>query len=213
MENLIAANIKSRPTRAVISILAVALGIILLLIIGGITKGTLDDYLDRTISIGSDLILQQKGSDALFAFSDVCGDRGEPVTEPSITPADITEIASQPKPPNIEHRVITWKTTGNPTYSKVLYRIKTDPIEPLFDWTETTQIKVLTENHQVILTGLSRGQIYEFSVASGGISKYGSSFTVARCSDFDGSPTDCDQYSESCQWEGATLTCIDKVEV
>jgi putative ABC transport system permease protein len=70
MENLIAANIKSRPTRAVISIFAVALGIILLLIIGGITKGTLDDYLNRTISIGSDFILQQKGSDALFAFSD-----------------------------------------------------------------------------------------------------------------------------------------------
>ncbi len=70
MENLIAANIRSRPTRAFISVLAVALGVIILLIIGGIAKGTLDDYLDRTISIGSDFIFQQKGATALFAFSD-----------------------------------------------------------------------------------------------------------------------------------------------
>jgi putative ABC transport system permease protein len=70
MENLITANIKSRPTRAFISILAVALGVIILLIIGGIVKGTLDDYLDRTISIGSDFIFQQEGGTALFAFSD-----------------------------------------------------------------------------------------------------------------------------------------------
>ncbi|MEJ2108915.1 MAG: ABC transporter permease [Acidobacteriota bacterium] len=70
MENLIAANIRSRPTRAFISILAVALGVIILLIIGGIAKGTLDDYLDRTISIGSDFIFQQQGGTALFAFSD-----------------------------------------------------------------------------------------------------------------------------------------------
>ncbi len=69
MENLIAANIKSRPTRAAISVLAVALGVILLLIIGGITTGTLNDYLNRTISIGSDFILQKEGASALFAFS------------------------------------------------------------------------------------------------------------------------------------------------
>ena len=61
MENLVTANIKSRPTRAFISILAVALGVVILLIIGGIARGTLDDYLNRTLAIGSDLILQQKG--------------------------------------------------------------------------------------------------------------------------------------------------------
>ena len=69
MENLITANIKSRPTRTAISVLAVALGVILLLIIGGITTGTLNDYLNRTISIGSDFIMQKEGATALFAFS------------------------------------------------------------------------------------------------------------------------------------------------
>ncbi|MBN2241325.1 MAG: ABC transporter permease [Acidobacteria bacterium] len=69
MENLIASNIRSRPTRAAISVLAVALGVVLLLVIGGITTGTLNDYLNRTISIGSDFILQKEGATALFAFS------------------------------------------------------------------------------------------------------------------------------------------------
>lgn len=70
MENLVTANIKSRPTRAFISILAVALGVILLLIIGGLVEGTLDDYLGRTMAIGSDFILQGEGASALFALSD-----------------------------------------------------------------------------------------------------------------------------------------------
>ena len=43
MESLVTANIRSRPTRTFISVLAVALGVILVLIIGGITAGTLDD--------------------------------------------------------------------------------------------------------------------------------------------------------------------------
>jgi len=43
MENLITANIRSRPTRTFISILAVALGVTLMLVIGGIATGTLND--------------------------------------------------------------------------------------------------------------------------------------------------------------------------
>lgn len=69
MENLVAANLRSRPTRTIISILAVALGVILMLIIGGITSGTLGDYLDRTIGVGADFILQPSGSSILYAFS------------------------------------------------------------------------------------------------------------------------------------------------
>jgi putative ABC transport system permease protein len=70
MENLITANIRSRPTRTVISILAVALGVILLLVVGGIAKGTLNDYLDRTIAMGADFIFQAPGSSIFYAFSD-----------------------------------------------------------------------------------------------------------------------------------------------
>jgi len=70
MENLITANIRSRPTRTIISVLAVALGVILMLVLGGIVKGTLDDYLGRTVSLGSDFVLQPPGGSIFYAFSD-----------------------------------------------------------------------------------------------------------------------------------------------
>jgi putative ABC transport system permease protein len=69
MENIVAANIRSRPTRAFISILAVALGVVLLLVVGGMVKGALNDSMQRTLSMGADYILQPPGSSALLAFS------------------------------------------------------------------------------------------------------------------------------------------------
>jgi len=69
MESLIAANLRSRPTRTVISILAVGVGVILMLVIGGIATGTLNDYLGRTMSVGADFILQPSGSSVFYAFS------------------------------------------------------------------------------------------------------------------------------------------------
>jgi putative ABC transport system permease protein len=69
MENLITANIRSRPTRTVISILAVGIGVILVLVIGGIMSGTLDDYLGRNVGVGADFIVQQTGSSVFYAFS------------------------------------------------------------------------------------------------------------------------------------------------
>jgi putative ABC transport system permease protein len=70
MENLITANIRSRPTRTFISVLAVALGVILMLVLGGIVKGTLDDYLGRTVSLGSDFVLQPPGASIFYALSE-----------------------------------------------------------------------------------------------------------------------------------------------
>ncbi len=69
MENLVTANIRSRPTRTFISVLAVALGVTLMLVIGGIVSGTLNDYLGRTIAMGADYILQPPGSSVFYAFS------------------------------------------------------------------------------------------------------------------------------------------------
>lgn len=69
MESLITANLRSRPTRTFISVLAVALGVVLMLIIGGITSGTLNDYLNRTMGVGADFILQPGGSSVFYAFS------------------------------------------------------------------------------------------------------------------------------------------------
>src|SRR5207247_2956001 len=69
MESLITANIRSRPTRTFISVLAVALGVILMLVVGGISSGTLNDYLERTRMVGADFILQSSGASVFYAFS------------------------------------------------------------------------------------------------------------------------------------------------
>lgn len=69
MENVAAANIRSRPTRTIISAFAVALGVILFLVVGGITSGMLDDYIDRTVGLGADYIMQPPGSSVFYAFS------------------------------------------------------------------------------------------------------------------------------------------------
>ncbi len=69
MGSLVTANIKSRPTRTVISIVAVGLGVTMMLVIGGITSGTLNDYLNRTMGMGADFIFQPAGASMLFAFS------------------------------------------------------------------------------------------------------------------------------------------------
>jgi putative ABC transport system permease protein len=69
MESMVAANIRSRPTRTFISVLAVAIGVIMMLIIGGIVSGTLNEYLSRTIGVGADFMLQQSGASVFYALS------------------------------------------------------------------------------------------------------------------------------------------------
>lgn len=64
-----AANIRSRPTRTFISVLAVAIGVIMMLMIGGIVSGTLNEYLSRTIGVGADFMLQQSGASVFYALS------------------------------------------------------------------------------------------------------------------------------------------------
>jgi putative ABC transport system permease protein len=68
MDDLISANLWSRPTRTAISIFAVAMGVILMLVINGISRGTLEDAVDRTMSVGADFILQPSDAGMLFAF-------------------------------------------------------------------------------------------------------------------------------------------------
>jgi putative ABC transport system permease protein len=68
MEELITANLRARPTRTAISVLAVAMGVILVLVIDGITAGTLNDLANRTMGVGADFILQPSDSGMLFAL-------------------------------------------------------------------------------------------------------------------------------------------------
>jgi putative ABC transport system permease protein len=69
MDDFITANLRSRPTRTIISVFAVAIGVILMLIIGGIMSGTLNDTINRTMGVGADFIMQPSDSSVLFALS------------------------------------------------------------------------------------------------------------------------------------------------
>jgi putative ABC transport system permease protein len=69
MESMVAANMCSRPTRTFISVLAVAIGVVLMLIIGGMMSGTLNDYLNRTMSVGADFILQPSDASIFYAMT------------------------------------------------------------------------------------------------------------------------------------------------
>ncbi len=69
MESMVTANMRSRPARTFISVLAVAIGVIIMLIVGGIVSGTLNEYLSRTIGVGADFMLQQSGASVFYALS------------------------------------------------------------------------------------------------------------------------------------------------
>ncbi len=66
---MVTANMRSRPTRTFISVLAVAIAVILMLLIGGIVSGTLNEYLSRTVGVGADFMLQQSGASVFYALS------------------------------------------------------------------------------------------------------------------------------------------------
>lgn len=66
---LAASNLFYRKTKATVSILAVALGIILVTVLVGLADGTINEHSKRIERIGADIILQPPGSSALFAFN------------------------------------------------------------------------------------------------------------------------------------------------
>src|SRR5579871_3239962 len=58
MNKLVIANLLHRPLRSIISVLAVAIEVIMILSIVGIFMGMLNDQKQRTNGIGADLMLQ-----------------------------------------------------------------------------------------------------------------------------------------------------------
>ena len=69
MNKLILANLIHRPLRSVISILAVAIEVIMILSIVGIFMGMLNDQKQRTNGIGADLMLRPSGASVMNGIS------------------------------------------------------------------------------------------------------------------------------------------------
>ncbi len=68
MFKLIYSNLKQRPTRTVVSVLAVALGVALILVSVGLSYGQLNDHAERTRQIG-DIMVQPTGASHFFALN------------------------------------------------------------------------------------------------------------------------------------------------
>src|SRR5579859_4289808 len=69
MNKLVVANLVHRPVRSVISIVAIAIEVTLILVIVGLSTGMLNDSKQRQAGIGADVMVQPPGSSFLSAFS------------------------------------------------------------------------------------------------------------------------------------------------
>ena len=69
MNRMVVANLVHRPIRSVISIVAIALEVTLILLIVGLCYGIMNDSKNRTAGIGADVIVQPPGSSFLTGIS------------------------------------------------------------------------------------------------------------------------------------------------
>src|ERR1700679_2325313 len=69
MNKLIFANLVHRPVRSIISVLAVAIEVIMILSIVGVFMGMLNDTKERQNGIGADLMLMPPGASMMVGLS------------------------------------------------------------------------------------------------------------------------------------------------
>ena len=69
INKMVVANVAHRPVRSLISIVAIALEVTLILLIVGLCYGIMNDSKNRTAGIGADVIVQPPGSSFLSGIS------------------------------------------------------------------------------------------------------------------------------------------------
>src|SRR5512142_1369067 len=69
MNKMIVANLVHRPMRSVISVIAIAVEVTLILVIVGLSLGMLNDAAERTRGVGADVTVQMPGASALAGFN------------------------------------------------------------------------------------------------------------------------------------------------
>ncbi|HEV2708482.1 MAG TPA: ABC transporter permease [Pyrinomonadaceae bacterium] len=67
MDNLVAANIRQRPVRAMVSIAGVALGVCLVMLFTGLARGMSNDMQRRSSNVRAEMIFTRPGSTSLMA--------------------------------------------------------------------------------------------------------------------------------------------------
>lgn len=69
-KQMIIAALRARPVRTIVTVMAVALEVILILLIIGLTTGFTDETAKRTEGVGAELIVQPPGASAVLAMSE-----------------------------------------------------------------------------------------------------------------------------------------------
>ena len=69
MNRMILANLANRPVRTVVSVFAVAIEVLLILLIVGLSLGMLNDGKTRQQGIGADVLVQPPGSSYLVGLT------------------------------------------------------------------------------------------------------------------------------------------------
>src|SRR5260370_7104011 len=62
-------NMRARPLRSALSIVAIAIQIVLVLLIAGLTSGVVYEWGKRVEGVGADILVQPPNSSIFFAFS------------------------------------------------------------------------------------------------------------------------------------------------
>ncbi len=62
-------NIAARPLRCALSVIAIAIQVILVLMIVGLTSGVISEWGKRVEGVGADILVQPPNSSIFFAFS------------------------------------------------------------------------------------------------------------------------------------------------
>jgi putative ABC transport system permease protein len=102
MNRMILANLVHRPIRSIISVVAIAVEVTLILVIVGLSLGMLNDAKERQAGIGADIIVQPPGSSFLTGVS------GAPV------PAKVAEVIRKlPHVAVVSPVVMQFNTAGN----------------------------------------------------------------------------------------------------
>lgn len=93
-------NISARPLRSFLSVIAIAIQVILVLMIAGLTSGVISDWGKRVEGVGADILVQPPNSSIFFAFSSAVmpeklGDQIESL--PTVDEVSPTVILTEPK--------------------------------------------------------------------------------------------------------------------
>jgi putative ABC transport system permease protein len=93
-------SIATRPLRSALSVIAIAIQVILVLLIAGLTSGVVSEWGKRVEGVGADIIVQPPNSSIFFAFSSAVMQEslGEKISQlPGVDEVAPTVILTEPK--------------------------------------------------------------------------------------------------------------------